>query len=157
LGRLHRSTLRLTAPQGTHESSVSSLLVVEDDEDLRDLLTDILQTQGHEVRTAADGCEALRQIDARFPQLVISDVEMPVLDGPAMMHRMFIENLGRENVPVILMSASSRLRQVAEATGTPYAIAKPFSVDALEALVNRALAEAIPPRPLGFSGFDTGP
>jgi CheY-like chemotaxis protein len=129
---------------------MSNVLLVEDNQDLRELLKDLLELQGHEVRVVTDGVEALRELDAKFPQLVISDLEMPALDGLALIYRMFIENLGRENIPVILMSASPRLQQVAEAAGTPYAIAKPFSVASLEALVTRALAEAIPPRPLGF-------
>jgi DNA-binding NtrC family response regulator len=129
---------------------MADLLLVEDDQDLRDLLTDLLDLQGHEVRVAPDGVQALREIDARFPQLVISDLEMPVLDGRSLIYRMFVENLGRENVPVILMSASPELRRVAEAVGTPYAIAKPFRIESLELLVNRALTEATPPRPPGF-------
>ena len=129
----------------------SSLLVVEDDADLRGLLTDILEEQGYEVRTAPDGVAALRQLDDRFPQLVITDLEMPALDGQALIYRMFVENLGRENVPVILMSASARLKQVAEAAGTPYILPKPFSVEDLAEVIDRALHEAIPPRPLGFT------
>ena len=89
----------------------SSLLIVDDDPDLRDLLSDLLMVDGHEVRTAPDGIEALHALDVRFPQLVITDLEMPTLDGQAMIYRMFVENLGRENVPVILMSASPRLRE----------------------------------------------
>jgi len=129
---------------------MSNLLVVEDDPDMRELLTEILQVQGHAVRVAPDGVEALRELDIKFPQLVISDLEMPVLDGQALIYRMFVENLGRENVPVILMSASTRLKQVAEAVGTRYTLAKPFSLEALEELVSRALSEAIPPRPPGL-------
>lgn len=129
--------------------AMASLLLVEDDPDLRELLTDLLQLRGHEVRVASDGIQALREIDVRFPQLVISDLEMPALDGRALIYRMFVEDLGRENVPVILMSANPHLEHIAEAVGTPYAIAKPFGFDALYALVNRALVEALPPRPPG--------
>ena len=60
---------------------------------------------------------------------------------------MFVEDLGRENIPVILMSASPRLQVIAQAAGTPYFLAKPFPIPDLLALVDRALAEAIPPRP----------
>jgi DNA-binding NtrC family response regulator len=126
---------------------MSNLLLVEDDEDLRDLMADLLETQGHEVRVASNGVGALKHLDARIPQLVISDLEMPVLDGLALIYRMFVEDLGRENVPVILMSASPRLQQIGDAAGTPYILPKPFSVDTLETLVTRALTEAIPPRP----------
>jgi DNA-binding NtrC family response regulator len=137
-------------------ATVASLLIVDDDPDLRDLLSDLLMVDGHDIRTAPDGIEALRALDVRFPQLVISDLEMPALDGQAMIHRMFVENLGRENVPVILMSASPRLHEAAEAAGTPYAIAKPFSIDSLQALVERALTEAIPPRPPGMANGRAG-
>src|SRR4051812_16241545 len=105
---------------------MSRLLLVEDDADLNELIADLLQLRGHEVRCARNGIEALRALDEEFPQLVISDLEMPVLDGRAMIYRMFVENLGRENVPVILMSASPNLHQVARAAGTPYVLAKPF-------------------------------
>jgi DNA-binding NtrC family response regulator len=78
---------------------------------------------------------------------VISDVEMPVLDGPAMIYRMFVEDLGRENIPVILISGAPGLPKVVAALGTPYSLAKPFSVSALSNVLDRALAEARPPHP----------
>jgi len=134
----------------------SSILLVEDDQDLRDLLAEFLAAYGHEVRQARDGIEALRELDVRFPQLVISDLDMPVLDGAALIHRMFVEDLGRENVPVILMSGNTQLPQIAEAAGTRYAIAKPFSIEELDALMERALTERLPPRPPGLTKVAPG-
>lgn len=125
----------------------ADILIVEDSEDIRETLADILRMDGHTVRTAADGMDALQQIDDRFPQLVISDVEMPRLGGQAMVLRMFTENLGRENIPLILMSASPTLPGVAAALGTPYFIQKPFEISDLESCIQVALTEAIPPRP----------
>jgi len=126
---------------------MATLLLVEDDQGIRELLADLLGLEGYEVRVASNGIEALKQLDVAFPQLVISDLDMPALDGQALIYRMFVENLGRENIPVILMSGSPRLPDIALAVGTRYAIAKPFTSDALMALVERALAEACPPRP----------
>ncbi len=126
---------------------MADVLLVEDDADLRDLLADLLAFEGHEVRTAANGLEGLHRIDEQYPQLVISDVEMPVLGGVAMVYRMFIKNLGEENIPIILMSAGSLLGQIAENLGTPYWIEKPFDLDPLYDLVRRALREATPPCP----------
>src|SRR5262245_22845133 len=96
------------------------ILLVEDDPDMQELLKTVIAGNGHEVTTADDGMEALVLIDNRFPQLVVTDVEMPRLDGPAMIYRLFIENLGRENIPTILISGNIDLPQIAEAIGTPY-------------------------------------
>ncbi len=122
------------------------ILLAEDDEDTSALLGDLLRMRGYGLRTAKDGEEALRMIDVRFPQIVITDVEMPVLDGPAMVYRLFVEDLGRENIPVILLSGHPNLSRIAFVIGTPYFLAKPFDVDALTSLVERAKCEAIPPR-----------
>ena len=127
---------------------MAHILLVEDDDDIRYLLADILTLSGHEVRTGRDGVEGLRCLDEGFPQVVVSDVDMPKLDGPGMVYRMFVENLGRENIPLIFVSASAGLRRIAAAIGTPYFLAKPFDPSALLALIGRALREGLPPRPV---------
>jgi DNA-binding NtrC family response regulator len=127
---------------------MAHILLVEDDDDIRCLLADILTLRGHEVRTGRNGVEGLQRLDEAFPQIVVSDVDMPKLDGPNMVYRMFVENLGRENIPLIFISASAGLRRIAAAVGTPYFLAKPFNPSALLALIARALVEGIPPRPL---------
>jgi DNA-binding response OmpR family regulator len=131
---------------------MATIVLVEDDDDLRDMLASLLMLEGHEIRLARDGVEGLQALDERIPQLVITDVEMPRLDGRAMVYRMFVENLGRENVPVIILSARQDASGVAAAVGTPYFLTKPFSAAALRATVERALGEALPPRPPGLRG-----
>jgi DNA-binding NtrC family response regulator len=126
---------------------MASILLIDDDDDLRQVLECVLELHGHHVRTGPNGEAGLRALDEAFPQAVISDVEMPVLDGPAMVYRMFVENLGRENIPVIVISASERLREIAAALGTPYFIGKPFGIPTLIDVLNRALNEATPPHP----------
>jgi CheY-like chemotaxis protein len=123
------------------------ILLVDDDEDSAFLLGELLQARGYPLRRAWQGAEALRLIDEHFPQVVVSDVEMPVLDGPAMVYRMFVENLGRENIPLILVSGRPDLPAIARSVGTPYFLAKPFDIVDLVALVDRAATEAIPPSP----------
>jgi DNA-binding NtrC family response regulator len=136
---------------------MASIVLIDDDDDMRETMADLLSIEGHEVRTARNGVEGLQALDDRFPQLVVTDIEMPVLDGRAMVFRMFVENLGRENVPVIVSSGAADLEEIAKALGTPYYLAKPFSLDALTATVDRALAEAIPPRPPGLLGQPRAP
>jgi DNA-binding NtrC family response regulator len=131
---------------------MASIVVIDDDDDMRDTMADLLSIEGHEVRTARNGVEGLQALDERIPQLVLTDLEMPVLDGRAMVYRMFVENLGRENVPIIVASGATNLGQIARALGTPYYVAKPFTFDTLTSIIERALAEAIPPRPPGLLG-----
>jgi two-component system C4-dicarboxylate transport response regulator DctD len=131
---------------------MASLLLVDDDADLRALLAELLEMAGHDVTTACNGVEGLRALDVRFPQVVVSDLEMPLLDGAAMVYRMFIDDVGRENIPIIMVSAAPTLTAVAAAIGTPYFLTKPFPVAALLAMVDRVLAAPIPPRPRSMLG-----
>ena len=126
---------------------MASIIVIDDDDDTRDTMADLLSLEGHQIRTGRNGVEGLQALDVELPQLVVTDIEMPILDGFEMIHRMFIENLGRENIPVILASGAADLHGIAEAVGTPYFLTKPFAFEALVGTIERALAEAIPPRP----------
>ena len=126
---------------------MAEILLVEDDSDVAESLRLLLEDWGHKVRSAGNGHEGMVALADWLPDLVLLDVEMPVLDGPGMALRMFLENAGKERLPVVLVSGASNLRTVAQQVGTPYAIAKPFSVEALEALVRRALEERLVPVP----------
>lgn len=77
--------------------------------------------------------------------LVLLDVEMPVMDGPAMAYQMFLHNLGLEGIPVLLISGVPELVRIAKEVGTPYFVSKPFKYERLIAAVTRALSERIPP------------
>jgi DNA-binding NtrC family response regulator len=131
---------------------MASIVLIDDDDDVRETLADLLSMEGHHIRTGRNGVEGLQALDDGFPQLVLTDVEMPILDGRAMVYRMFVENLGRENIPIVVTSGAADLAGIAAAIGTPYFIAKPFTMDALNSTIDRALAEAIPPRPPGLMG-----
>ena len=131
---------------------MASIVLIDDDDDMRETMADLLTIEGHDVRTARNGLEGLQALDTCIPQLVLTDVEMPVLDGCAMVYRMFVENLGRENVPIIVISGAPDLNQIAKALGTPYYLVKPFALEMLTSTIDRALAEAIPARPPGLLG-----
>jgi FixJ family two-component response regulator len=78
---------------------------------------------------------------------VLVDVEMPRLDGPAMVYQMFVRNCGMENVPIIVSSGIRDVTSVAKRIGTPYFVSKPFDTEQLLAMVRRAVAERALPRP----------
>lgn len=82
-----------------------NVLVVDDDPDKLHLIEMALRLVGYEVRTARDGQEALSQIDAYQPDLVISDVMMPVMNGYDLA-RKIRENPRTKFIPVILQTAA---------------------------------------------------
>ncbi len=126
---------------------MADMLVVDDDFDTAEALSDFLLMYGHRLRMACDGVEGLRCLDERLPDLVLLDVEMPRLNGPGMAYQMFLRDLGRERIPIVLLSGLLTLSEVAAAVGTPYFLGKPYSIDAALALIARALEERTPPVP----------
>jgi CheY-like chemotaxis protein len=126
---------------------MAEVLIVDDDLDIADVTAEVLSLDGHVVRVARNGEEGLAELAKRFPDLIVLDVEMPVLTGPEMATRMLVLDSGREKIPVVLSSGIRELAAVAEKVGTPYFIAKPFNVSSLRTLVARAVNERTPPRP----------
>jgi DNA-binding NtrC family response regulator len=126
---------------------MSRVLIVDDDAEIGWLSEALLQIAGHTTAVAADGAEGYLKLTDFRPDVVLLDVEMPVLDGPGMMKRMLVEDCGRENIPVVLVSGVAELAQLAAQVGTPYFLEKPVSGDQLQSVVSRALEERRPPRP----------
>ena len=79
-----------------------TILVVDDDPDLRTLLRRVLERAGYQVRCAPDGLAALGEIEAAVPDLILSDIRMPRLDGMARAER--VARLAVP-IPMILMRA----------------------------------------------------
>ncbi len=131
---------------------MANILIVDDDSDLGDVLREVLTDLGHEVRVARDGCEGLAALNDGYPDVVVLDVEMPVLDGPGMAHQMLIEDAGKERIPIVLISGYVDLRAIAARVGTPYVAPKPCPLDTFLGLLERALAEQIPPAPRSSTG-----
>jgi len=99
------------------------VLVVEDDDDIRSTLAELLESEGYEVTSAADGRQGLARALERPPDLILLDLMMPVMNGWE-----FREEQKRDpsiaGVPVVVVSAVSRASIDASEV-----IAKPFSID----------------------------
>jgi CheY-like chemotaxis protein len=108
------------------------VLVVEDNADLRDALAAILDDAGYAVCTAADGRDALAVAAEHPPALVLLDLQMPVMDGPAAL--VGLRQLP-EHIPVVFMSAGLRAREAAARHDVDGYLEKPFEVDELLRLV----------------------
>jgi CheY-like chemotaxis protein len=126
---------------------MAELLLVDDDLETAELLAEILRMEGHQVHVGGDGTEGLAYLASHTPELVLLDVEMPVLTGPAMARLMFLHDAGLEAIPVLLLSGVLELPEIAASVGTRYFLAKPYTLEAVIALVARALAERARPVP----------
>ena len=126
---------------------MAGILIVDDDVEVAELIGQLLASDGHEVRLARNGEEGMAELAIRLPDVVVLDVEMPILDGPGMAYRMFIHDLGMERVPIVLSSGAAHAPVVAETIGTPYLLGKPYGYGALSSMVRKALAERIAPAP----------
>ena len=124
---------------------MGDILVVDDDEDYADSFADILRLKGYAVRLARDGVEGLEALNAALPDVVVLDVDMPVMTGPEMALEMFIRNVGKEKIPIIFISGNVNLRELAAQVGTDYFVAKPADLRVILALIDRVLAERRPP------------
>jgi two-component system OmpR family response regulator len=115
---------------------VRRILIVDDEPSVRDVMATVLIDAGYSVQTAADGHIALEIIDDAPPDLIITDVMMPHLDGWALLDH------ARERdpaLPVILMSAGDwiRARRMRPMPDHADFLAKPFAIEELLALVVR--------------------
>ena len=115
------------------------ILVVEDDEAIRGLVSEVLRDDGYEVGEASNGAEALAYVDQPKPDLIVLDLMMPVMDGWAFVEECRLKPSCSE-VPIVVTSASHDLPRTAErlrSYGVRTCLAKPFDVDGLLALVER--------------------
>ena len=126
---------------------MADVLMVDDDYDLAAILGDVLTDLGHTVRLAPNGMHGVAALQRGLPDVVLLDIEMPVLDGPGMAYQMFLLDSGMENIPIVLISGYVDLAIIARRVGTPYFAPKPCPLDRILRLLDRALAERIPPRP----------
>jgi CheY-like chemotaxis protein len=103
-----------------------TVLVVEDDSDLREAILDVLESAGLGVVTAGNGQEALDAIRERGePSLILADLKMPVMDGFELRRRL-LEIPSLTAVPFVLLSGDSRAEQQAKTLGFARLLKKPF-------------------------------
>jgi CheY-like chemotaxis protein len=119
---------------------VARVLAVEDDHVIRDLLEINLQLEGHEVATAVDGGDALDQVAAHAPDLILLDVMMPAVTGWEVLQRLKTEEATRA-IPIVVLSARAMEADIRRGTdlGADSYVTKPFDPIQLMELVRRLL------------------
>ena len=117
------------------------VLVVEDQEDLRAILRFTLEGAGYEVVEAVNGAEGVERAEAERPDLVLMDIQMPVLDGYEATRRIKAM-AGMAATPVIAVSSFAMKgdEEKARAAGCDAYVTKPYSPKQLLGLVRQLLA-----------------
>jgi len=115
------------------------ILVVDDEPDIRELVRDILEDEGHRVSIAKNGEAARMQFTASTPDLVLLDIWMPDVDGITLLREW--SSGGGLECPIIIMSGHGTLETAIEATrlGAHDFVQKPISLAKLLSIVNQAL------------------
>jgi CheY-like chemotaxis protein len=115
-------------------------LVVDDDEDARELMSSVLAAHGAEVKTAASAEEALQILDREAVDILLADIGMPGTDGYGLMRSVRSHPSERvRNLPAVAVTAyaGERDRDAALAAGFQAHVAKPIDLDSLHVIVRR--------------------
>jgi CheY-like chemotaxis protein len=116
-----------------------SVLVVEDDDDLREMIVDSIQLVGIDAEGAANGAEALVSMDSHMPSLILLDMKMPVMDGWEFSRALATRTGPRP--PVLVMTAAPDPAERAADVGAVGWVAKPFDLDHLLGSVQKLVAQ----------------
>ena len=112
------------------------VLLVEDDESIREIVRETLTDEGFVVREAVHGVEALDLLGWWRPHLIILDLMMPVMDGWTFRAHQRARGIATQ-VPLLVMSASHRAAETRAALGAAAVVIKPFNLDDLITTVRR--------------------
>ncbi|HBB58379.1 MAG: DNA-binding response regulator [Chitinophagales bacterium] len=120
------------------EEKPSSILLVEDEENLHEALKLNLELEGYEVSSAFDGAAALKAIDNEYFDLIILDVMLPVMDGIQVAETIRIRN---NDTPILMLSArnSSADRVMGLKKGADDYLSKPFNLEELLLRVSKLI------------------
>ncbi len=113
------------------------MLIVEDDEDVRETMALVLQADGVRTVGAVDGVDALERLDAgERPALILLDLRMPRLNGVDFMKAIRCHP-ERALIPVVVVSGDGRVHEAARTMGASGCLVKPFDLDELVDTVRR--------------------
>lgn len=110
------------------------VLVIDDEPAILMLVRTALEDEGFHVVTVANGAEALRELDRVPPAVVLLDMQMPVVDGPAFVRAMRQRGM---SVPVIIMTAGSSAARSAQELDAAGYLSKPFEISQLVDITSR--------------------
>ena len=115
-----------------------TILVVDDDDSIRDLLEAFLGDEGYLVVSAIDGAQALELVtDKLVPDLMLLDIGMPVVNGPEFVAR-YRRICEPPHAPIVVITARGDGERIAKEIGAEAFVTKPFELEDLAAVVKRS-------------------
>jgi len=119
------------------------ILIVEDQADLRAILRDLLTGSGYEVIDAVDGAEAVAKAQSQRPDLILMDIQLPVVDGYEATRRIKLDP-ALKATPIIAVSSFAMKgdEEKARAAGCDHYVTKPYSPTTLLGIIRSFLGEA---------------
>src|SRR4051812_42605664 len=118
------------------------ILIVDDDDDIREVLAVVLQAEGHQVEAAADGLEALDRLRRGSPpSLILLDLMMPKLDGESFM-KVMARDSHLAHIPVCILTGHQDAREKAVRLGAVGYLVKPIELEQLTAMVHAVASQA---------------
>jgi chemosensory pili system protein ChpA (sensor histidine kinase/response regulator) len=126
-------------------SEVPLILVVDDSITVRRVTQRLLQREGYRVSLAADGLQALERLQDERPMVVLSDIEMPRMDGFDLA-RNIRADARLKDLPIIMITSriAEKHREHANALGVNHYLGKPYSEEELLSLVRRYSQQTVP-------------
>jgi CheY-like chemotaxis protein/anti-sigma regulatory factor (Ser/Thr protein kinase) len=139
-------TVRPASPDTPSETETAptvgmkSILVVDDERDLAEILVEALGREGHRVEIAGNGTDALRRLEQHRYDLVVSDTKMPVMDGVELFHEIErrFPTLSKRIIFVTGDVLDAEKRRFLESSGAPF-LTKPFDLGEVRRVVRRVL------------------
>lgn len=116
--------------------SVRRVLIVDDEDAIRSVLSAILEDEGYHVQAATDGEALSIAAGEPHPDLLLLDVMMPVMNGPEIRRRL-LQNPRTAEIPVVVMTAAEDAARWATQRGAAGSLQKPFDLLHLVELVDR--------------------
>jgi CheY-like chemotaxis protein len=118
----------------------STILLVDDEADLRELYTDVLEVMGYQVIHAHDGLEALEKARQQRPDLIVTDWMMPQMDGAELCMRI-LDDPELASIPIILHSS----RRAPQIPGVRRVLSKSSPLEEFEDAVAEVIDSTLPP------------
>jgi two-component system sensor histidine kinase/response regulator len=114
----------------------NKILLVDDEFNLRETISELLTSQNYEVKTASNGQEAIELLENWTPDLIISDIMMPIMDGNHF-HELIKNNINLSSIPFIFITAKNEENQMRKylSKGADDLITKPFKIKELIEIV----------------------
>lgn len=106
------------------------ILVVEDDTSIRELLVELLESEGFTVSSAVNGLEGLKRLEADKHDLILIDLMMPVMDGYTFRTEQ-LKNADWAKIPTVVMSAESNAKEKMKSYNVTAFLSKPVELDTI--------------------------